>query len=129
MTTLEVAAATNPTAAALVGGLLSADAAAIAACFADGARLRALTPPGLREREGSAEIGELMASWFSDCTELALIDVAVSEVVDRQHISYRIAATKEGRGACIIEQQLYVEATADRLTDVSLVCSGFRPVE
>lgn len=127
MTTIDSTRATHPTTAALIAALLAADPDAVAACFTGQAKLRALLPPGLREREGAAEIGELMSSWFADCTDLELIAAADSPIADKQHISYRINAVKQGRGHCVIEQQLYVEMDADRFRDVTLVCSGFRP--
>jgi hypothetical protein len=129
MMAVDVATLANPTAQALVAALLTADADAVAACFTVDARLRALTPPGLREREGSAEIGALMASWFADCTEATLVAAATSTIVDRQHISYRMTCNKVGLGSRVIEQQLYVEMTGGQFADVALVCSGFRSAE
>jgi hypothetical protein len=128
MIQLDVAHLADPTAQALVAALLNADADAVAACFTDGARLRALTPPGLRERTGSAEIGELMASWFADCKDVALVAASAGAVGDRHHVSYRISCVKAGRGPCIIEQQLYLEVASAQYAEVALVCSGFRPV-
>ena len=118
---------TATTGKALVAALLSADATAIAACFTTDARIRALTPPALREREGAAEIGELMSSWFADCEGLELLSQSADAVVDRTHISYRLAGVKQGRGHCIIEQHLYADMTGSHISDLSLVCSGFRP--
>jgi hypothetical protein len=112
----------------LIRGLLDADPATIAACFTADGSLRALTPPGLRERDGAPAIGELMAGWFADCTRIDLLAASSATVVDRLHISYRMSAVKDGRGACVIEQQLYAELTGDRLRNVTLVCSGFRPL-
>lgn len=128
MSGVDAAVLANPTAKSLVAALLSADSDAVAACFTDDARLRALTPPALREREGSAEIGELMSSWFADCDDVELLAASASTIADRQHISYRIACAKADRGRCVIEQQLYVELAASKFADVTLVCSGFRPV-
>lgn len=115
------------TAGALIAALIAADRTAIAACFTNDARIRALTPPALREREGADEIGELMSSWFSDCEGLELLNQSADSVVDRIHISYRMAGVKQGRGHCIIEQHLYADMVGSHISDLSLVCSGFRP--
>ena len=56
----------------LVAGIAAQDEAAIAACFAEDARFRALSPPGLRERSGAAEVGALIAMWYGDSTVLDL---------------------------------------------------------
>ena len=72
--------------ARLVEAIAAQDAAAISTCFADDARFRALTPPGLRERTGGSDVA---AGWFADSTELALVDSRASEVGDRVHVAYR----------------------------------------
>ena len=60
--------------ARLVEAIAAQDTAAISMCFADDARFRALISPGLRERTGGADVAALIAGWFADSTELALVD-------------------------------------------------------
>jgi hypothetical protein len=110
----------------LVAGIAAQDEAAIAACFADEARFRALIPPGLRERTGAAEVAALIAAWFGDSTELNLVESRADEVGDRLHISYRFAGVEESE-PYVVEQHLYCTVGDDRIERADLLCSGFRP--
>lgn len=110
----------------LVGGIAAQDAAAIADCFAEDAQFRALIPPGLRERSGASETAELIATWFGDSTELALVDSNADDVGDKLHVSYRFAGM-EGGEAYVVEQHLYCTLENGRIVKADLLCSGFRP--
>ena len=110
----------------LVAGIAAQDEAAIAACFADDAEVRALVPPGLRERRGASEAGALIAGWFRDSTSLELVAADVADVADRLHISYRFAGVEDGE-RYVVEQQLYCRVRDDKIERADLLCSGFRP--
>lgn len=112
--------------ARLVEAIAAQDAAALATCFADDAQFRALTPPGLRERTGGSEVGALIAGWFADSTELALVDSVASEVGDRVHVAYRFEGVEEGE-PYVVEQQLYGTVQDGKIAHADLLCSGFRP--
>jgi ketosteroid isomerase-like protein len=112
--------------ARLIGGIAAQDAAAIAECFAEDAQFRALIPPGLRERSGAGETAELIAKWFGDSTELALVDSHADDVGDRLHVSYRFAGLEEGE-AYVVEQHLYCTLENGKIAKADLLCSGFRP--
>ncbi len=110
----------------LVAAIAAQDAAALAACFADGAELRALIPPGLRERTGAAEAAELVHAWFADSTELRLLESHVEELSDRLHVTYRLEGVEDGE-PYVVEQQLYCTVAGDAIVQANLLCSGFRP--
>lgn len=110
----------------LIQGILGADAGLISACFAQNARLRALIPPGPVERNGAVSAGELIASWFADCDPVTLVNRETDRVGDRLHMSYRLDGTEAGTDFTV-QQQVYAEVIDDLLTDVTLLCSGFRP--
>jgi hypothetical protein len=111
---------------ALVRGIAAQDAAAIERCFAPRAKLRALTPPGLREREGAGDAAALIAAWFGDATELVLDEVDIDEVGDRLHVSYRFHGIEEGK-PFVVQQQLYCTVRDGSVERADLLCSGFRP--
>lgn len=113
-------------AAKLVEGILAADGGLISDCFALNARVRALIPPGPVERSGALAAGELIASWFVDCDPLTLVDREVGRIADRLHVSYQLNGTEAGLDFTV-QQQIYAEVIDDRLSDVTLLCSGFRP--
>jgi hypothetical protein len=112
--------------ARLVEAIAAQDTAGISTCFADDARFRALTPPGLRERTGGSEVAGLIAEWFADSTELALLDSEASEVGDRVHVAYRFEGVEEGE-PYVVEQQLYGTLQNGKIAHADLLCSGFRP--
>jgi hypothetical protein len=111
----------------LIAGIAARDEAAIADCFADEAQLRALVPPGLRERDGASEAGALIAGWFGDSTVLDLVDAQAVEVGDRPHISYRFTGVEEGE-AYVVEQHLFCSVSNGKIERADLLCSGFRRI-
>jgi hypothetical protein len=102
------------------------DAAALVRCFATGAELRALVPPGLRERTGAADAAALISGWFEDATELELLASRSEALEDRLYFSYRFAAVKEGQ-RYLVEQHLFCTVADGRIARADLLCSGFRP--
>ena len=105
---------------------LAQDASAIAACFTPGVELRALIPPGLRERTGAAEAAALVAGWFADSTELELVESRSEEVGDRLHVAYRFEGVEDDE-AYVVEQHLFCVLAGDVIERAQLLCSGFRP--
>ena len=112
--------------ARLVEAIAAQDTAAISMCFADDAQFRALISPGLRERTGGVDVAALIAGWFADSTELALVDSKASEVGDRVHIAYRFEGVEEGE-PYVVEHQLYGTVQDGKIAHADLLCSGFRP--
>jgi hypothetical protein len=110
----------------LVEAIAAQDTAAISMCFAADAQLRALIPPGLRERTGAPEVAALIASWFADSTELELVDSEAKEVGDRVHVAYRFEGVEESQ-TYIVEQHLYGTVRDGQIERADLLCSGFRP--
>ncbi|MDX6504136.1 MAG: hypothetical protein QOE29_1261 [Gaiellaceae bacterium] len=113
-------------AAALVEAIAAQDKAALERCFTPEAELRALTPPGLRERSGAGEAAALITAWFGDSTELELVETRVEQVGDRLHVAYRFEGVEEGE-RYVVEQQLYCTLADGRIACADLLCSGFRP--
>jgi hypothetical protein len=105
------------------------DWAAIEACFAPGARLRALVPSALREAEGAEAIVARFRLWFGDLEEFQLLDSAVDEMADRVHVRYRFAGTDPEDGRVVAEQQSYFAFEDGLIAAINSVCSGFRPAE
>ena len=110
----------------LVAAIVAQDEAAIAACFAENAEFRALTPPGLRERNGAADTAALIARWYGDSTVLDLDDVRSEQIGDRLRISYRFTGV-ENDEPYVVEQHLYCVVHEGKIGRADLLCSGFRP--
>jgi hypothetical protein len=110
----------------LAAAISAQDGTAIAACFADDAEFRALTPPGLRERSGAAEIAALIARWYGDSSVLDLDDVRSEQIGDRLRISYRLTGV-ENDEPYVVEQHLFCVVQEGKIRQADLLCSGFRP--
>jgi hypothetical protein len=110
----------------LVAAIAAQDEAAIAACFAEDAEFRALTPPGLRERSGAADTAALIARWYGESTVLDLDDVRSEQIGDRLRISYRFTGV-ENDESYVVEQHLYCVVHEGKIARADLLCSGFRP--
>jgi SnoaL-like domain len=108
----------------LVRAITAQDAGAIADCFSPDARFRALTPPGVREREGADDAGVLIADWFSDSTTLDLVDWWTDEVGGRLAITYRFEGIEEGE-PFVVQQHLYCTLSEGKIASADLLCSGF----
>ena len=111
---------------ALVAAIAAQDRTALTACFAQDVQLRALIPPGLRERTGADEAATLIAGWFADSTALELVDADAKQVGDRLHVSYRLEGVEEGK-PYVVEQHVYCTLADGRIARADLLCSGFRP--
>jgi hypothetical protein len=111
----------------LVAAIAGQDEAALEACFASGVEFRALIPPGLKERTGAPEAAKLISQWFSDCTQLELLDSQSDAVGDRLHVSYRFSGVEDGE-AFVAEQHLFCIVSDRKIMRADLLCSGFRPL-
>jgi hypothetical protein len=112
--------------AKLVEAIVARDEGALASCFAPAVQLRALVPPGLRERSGASDAAALFTRWHANVTELRLVESQVEELSDRLHIAYRLDVVEDGK-PYVVEQQLYCKVADGVIERVDLVCSGFRP--
>ena len=110
----------------VVAAVAARDHVALSQLFAPEVRLRALIPPGPVERNGAEESATLIGSWFADAEIFGLVGSEVSTVADRLHVRYQFVGTEEGDDF-IVEQQMYAQVEGGKLTDVTLLCSGFRP--
>jgi hypothetical protein len=109
-----------------IEAIAAQDESAIAACLAPGVELRALLPPGLRERTGAQDAAAMVAGWFADSTELELIESRAEAVGDCLHLAYRFEGMRNG-DPYIVEQHLYCTVTSGVIERADLLCSGRRP--
>jgi hypothetical protein len=87
---------------------------------------RALVPPGVRERQGAADAAALIAGWFVDSTELALVESTTDEMGDRLHLGYRFQGVEDGE-PYVVQQHLFCSLSEGKIVRADLLCSGFRP--
>ena len=115
-------------AAELVEALAAKDFERLQTLFAADVRFRALIPKGLREDATAEDAAARMRGWFGDCDPLELLDSAVEQIADRVHVRYRFHAREEGDWH-LVEQQAYLTVEDGRISDIDIVCSGFRVVD
>jgi hypothetical protein len=116
-------------AGAFLESLAAQDFAQLGGALAADARLRALTPSGLRERAGAEAIAGQFARWFGDTEDFELVEATVGEVGGRLHLHWRLRLRAErlGRGWFTVEQQVYADAAdAGRIVRLDLLCTGYR---
>ena len=111
----EPAAAAPAVATRLVEAIAAQDEAALAACFARDAELRALVPRGLRERSGAADAAALISGWFADATEIRLVESQTEEVGDRLHVAYTFDVVEDGH-AFVVQRGAIRRAPSIRIT-------------
>lgn len=95
--------------------------------FAPEIRFRALVPKGVREGATAREAANWLRFWFENADVFTLEKFSNEQVVDRLHISYLLNLHKPD-GWYEIEQQVYCVVQNNVISDLALVCSGFRPV-
>ena len=101
---------------------------AIASCFAEDARLRALVPERLRDEDGPEAIAGRYRFWLARMHSSELVEREHDELLDRERIRYRLRVDDPEDGPCVMEQEGYATVADGRITALNLVCSGFRPI-
>jgi hypothetical protein len=109
----------------VVDAIASQDAAALEGCFAPDVSLRALVPPGVRERTGAGEAAALVSAWFADARPLELVNSTAEAVVDRLHLAFRLRGIENGE-PFVVEQNWYCDVGKAGIERADLLCSGFR---
>jgi TusA-related sulfurtransferase len=90
-------------------------------------RFRGLVPGAVREGATAEETLSWLCRWFGDWEVLDLVQCSVDQVVDRLHLSYR-AHVRDQEGWKEVAQHLYCSIEHGLMTDIALLCSGFRPL-
>jgi len=114
--------------AAYVAFLGQRDYAGMASCIADDARFRAMTPGDLHEATGPADTTAVLREWFSDADVFELQSSVVDAVGDRMRLAYTVRLRENGEWY-VFQQQAFCEVADGSIRGISLLCSGFRPVD
>lgn len=109
-----------------VEALANRDYVAIAASMTDDVRFRALTPNHTFGHFGSMSAIETIRGWVDECTEFQLLESDVEPIGDRFRLRYRFRL-QDADGWHVMEQHAYCAIADHRISDISIVCSGFRP--
>jgi SnoaL-like protein len=95
--------------------------------LAPAVRFRALTPPGLRTADTAEETVGWLRRWLGNADRVRPAASATGPVVDRYRLTWRLRLREGGRWYDV-DQCAYVTVRAGRITELDLLCSGFRPL-
>jgi hypothetical protein len=101
------------------------DWAAVQSLLDHSISFRVLTPRALREADDDTSTIAWLERWFGDADELTTLRSKVSTMHDRVSLSYRFHVHKDRW--YVIEQRGYADVVNGKITNLNLVCSGFRP--
>jgi hypothetical protein len=93
---------------------------------------RALTPGKARylweSHKPDLVVSEILKNWFEETDHIeSLLKLDLDRVGDQNRVAYKFSVTNSD-GKFEIEQQAYFSVTEGKISWMSLVCSGFRPV-
>lgn len=111
----------------LIAALAQRDFERLSGTLTPDARMRALLPPGFVEITGAEAAASKFTSWFGDAEEFELIRSGSDTFADRLHVFYRLRVRRPGDFPKLVEQHLLCAFDGDRITNLDLICAGFRP--
>jgi hypothetical protein len=114
----------------LARAIAAKDASALRALFATPVTFRGVTPRRFWDAETAVEVADVvLGTWFGpDKVVTGLTSIETGTVGDLDKVSYRLEVDLES-GPSLIEQVAYFTEENGRITDLRLVCSGFRPLD
>ena len=121
--------ATDPTLGAQLARAIAAkDGAQLRALLSTPVTFRALTPSRFWDAEDPLGVSDIvLGTWFGpDKTVTEVISIRTDTVGDVAKVSYRIAVDLD-TGPSVIEQVAYYSEKDGQITQLRLLCSGFRP--
>jgi hypothetical protein len=114
--------------AALAEAIVARDTSTLMALFSTPVTFRGVTPRRFWDAETPVAVADIiLGTWFGpEKTVTAVTLVDTDTVGDVEKVTYRMAVDLES-GPSVIEQVAYYTERDGRITDIRLVCSGFRP--
>ena len=117
---------------AFAQSLASKDFSAIERLLHPNLTFRGLTPGKARflweSHEPHSVVTDILQQWFEDTDRIeSLLSLDLDRVGDRNRVSYRFAGSNPD-GKFVVEQQAYYSVTDGKISWMSVVCSGFRPI-
>jgi TusA-related sulfurtransferase len=112
---------------AFVEAIVHGDFDRLETLFAPELRFRAIIPDEYVKASTAPGAREIVQDWFGDTNQRELLGSTAEMVGDRLALGYRLELTEAGGRRIVVEQ--HVAATVDgvQISDLALVCSGFRP--
>src|SRR5690348_617903 len=111
---------------AFLSALSDRDFGRFAECLAPDVHARLLLPRGPEVRTGREEVAGRFEGWFGSASEFEVLDTQRSEIGLRTRLSWRLRMCRDGRSHEVVEQVAFVDAEAEGISAIDLVCSGFQ---
>ena len=106
------------------------DQDALCELLADPIDFEALTPRRHWQATTGKQVAEevILGHWFDAGDDiLEVCSVATGQVVDCEHVAYRLRVRTEGR-EYLVEQQAYYRTDGARIIWMRVLCSGYQPL-
>jgi hypothetical protein len=105
------------------------DAHALRGLISTPVTFRAVTPKRFWDAETAVDVADvILGVWFGPDKKVTdLTSLAIDSVGDVEKVSYRLRVDLES-GPSVIEQVIYYTVANGQITNLRLVCSGFRPI-
>jgi hypothetical protein len=110
----------------MLEGLLHRDFNQVALSVAPDVRFRALVPSGVRKADSAEAATNWLRTWFEAAEAFMVLDSGIEAFGGRHRFWYRFGLEREGRST-VIDQEGFCDVRADQISDIAIVCSGFRP--
>lgn len=111
----------------LLGAIAARDYDRIAACFAQDASFRVLTPGPLRELDGHDEAAERYRAWLDALEGYEVLEGDAVAIADRVRVRYRFRGRDPEKGWQLNEHTGYAAVRDGEIRTLILTCAGFRP--
>ncbi len=115
---------------AFVDAIIRKDRVGLMGVLAPTVEFRGLTPGRAWEASDPQGVAEIVfGPWFEPTDHVReVLEVTTGTVADRQRLAYRFLMDSDG-GPCVVEQHGFFDAVDGRIVRLSMMCSGYRPVE
>jgi ketosteroid isomerase-like protein len=103
---------------------------ALCALLADPIDFQALTPRRHWQATTGRQVAEeiILGQWFDAGDDILEVrSVVTGQVVDCEHVAYRLRVRTDGHDY-LVEQQAYYRTDGPRITWMRVLCSGYQPL-
>ena len=109
--------------------LSARDFEALTALFAPDAQARFLLPRGPEMQLGGEDIVGRFRDWFGAAAAFEVTSSEADEIGDRRRLGWQLRVVRDAGYPEAIQQVVFIDAGADGILRLDLLCSGFQPLQ